>query len=248
MKQLHIKEKLEAMGVVVDGIQLGDFDRIGEYTAKRDRGPDSEHYRKAGAFYRANYERGILIYYLIRQFGVKSFLEIGFGRGYACMCAAKAFHDAGVPGKITTIDPNLDENFIGALGKVFPREWFACVNFIKATSHAALPTIKDSYDLVYIDGDHSYEATKSDWENTKDKFNKFLLFDDYHLPTKNEEGIQCSRAIDQIDWQKENCKEPELIILDRRLFIDDRRLKDEEIDYGQVLLTKEGATERSNDW
>ena len=30
----------------------------------------------------------------------------------------------------------------------------------------------------------------------------------------------------------------ELIIMDRRIFLDDRRKTDEEINYGQVLLTK----------
>ena len=104
MKHINIKTKLEEMGVAVDGIIMGDFDYIGEFTAKRDRRPDDPNYKRYGAFYRANYERGILIYYLIRQFNLTSMLEIGFGRGYATFCAAEAFHDAGIGGKIVSIN------------------------------------------------------------------------------------------------------------------------------------------------
>ena len=39
-------------------------------------------------------------------------LEIGFGRGYSTFCAVKAFKDFGIDGKITTIDPNFDQNFL----------------------------------------------------------------------------------------------------------------------------------------
>lgn len=242
MKTVHIKHKLEEMGVALDGIIMGDFDFIGEFTAKRDRKPDDPNYKKYGAFYRANYERGILIYNLIRQHNLTSMLEIGFGRGYATFCAARAFHDAGVGGKIVTIDPALDENYLKALQHVLPNDWFTYVNFVKGTSQEMLKKVDGSFDLVYIDGDHSYLATKSDWELTKDRYNKFLLFDDYHLPTKQDSGtIQCSQAIDEVDDPSK-----ELIIMDRRMFFDDRRFTDDQIDYGQVLLTKPGVNR--DDW
>jgi len=220
---------------------MGDFDYIGEFTGKRDRKPGDENYKKYGAFYRANYERGILIYYLIRQYNLTSFLEVGFGRGYSTFCAARAFHDAGVVGKIVTIDPNFDERFLQALQNVFPADWFKMINFAQGSSEQVLPQIKENFDLVYIDGDHSYAGTKHDWEQTKDKYNKFLLFDDYHLPSKGDAGIQCSQAIDEVDDPSK-----ELIIMDRRMFFDDRRFTDEQIDYGQVLLTKPGA--ERDDW
>lgn len=249
MKTVNIKQKLVEMGVDLNAIIMGDFDYIGEFTAKRNRKPDDPNYKKYGAFYRSNYERGILIYHLIRQYGLTSFLEIGFGRGYSTFCAARAFYDAGIIGKITTIDPELNENYIKALRSVFPEDWFKNIEFVKATSQAALPQSHQNYDLVYIDGDHSYIGTKYDWEHTKDKFNKFLLFDDYHLPTKDDPGIQCSQLINEIDETKENCLEKELIILDRRLFFDDRNLADDQIDYGQVLLTKSTIKrDERDDW
>ena len=241
MKTVRIDKKLEEMGVALDSITMGDFDYIGEYTAKRDRKPGDPNYKKYGAYYRSNYERGLLIYYLIRQHNLSSMLEIGFGRGYGTFCAARAFHDAGIVGKITTIDPALDERYIQMLQQVFPQEWFKYVQFAKGTSQQILPQINETFDLVYIDGDHSYAGTKHDWEMTKDKYNKFLLFDDYHLPTKDDPGIQCSQLINEV-----NDPSKELIIMDRRMFFDDRRFTDEQIDYGQVLLTKAGVGR--DDW
>ena len=241
MKIVNIKDKLEEMGVTIDSIVMGDFDQIGEFTAKRNRNLDDPNYRKYGAFYRANYERGILIYYLIRQFNLKSMLEIGFGRGYATMCAAKAFYDSGTDGKITSVEPNVDEKFLGALSNVFPPALFKNIQMLKGTSREVLPTITEKFDLIYIDGDHSYEGTAFDWNNTKDKYEKFLLFDDYHMPSKGDPGIQCSKLIDEIDDPSK-----ELIIMDRRMFFDDRRFTDEQIDYGQVLLSKPGLGR--DDW
>ena len=243
MKTVHIKQKLEEIGVSLDSIVMGDFDYIGEYTAKRNRDQNDANYKKYGAFYRANYERGILIYYLIRQFNLTSFLEIGFGRGYATFCAAKAFYDSGVQGKIVTIDPKFDERFLKALQNVFPQDWFKCIQFVEGTSQQALPTINENFDLIYIDGDHSYEGTKHDWEATKDKYNRFMLFDDYHLPTKEDKGIQCSKLINEIDDPSK-----ELIKLDRRMFFDDRQFSDDQVDYGQVLLTKQGVVIERADW
>lgn len=241
MKTIGIKQKLEEMGVALESVRMGDFDHIGEFTAKRDRKPSEDNYRKHGMFYRSNYERGILIYYLIRQHNLTSFLEVGFGRGYSTFCAARAFHDAGIAGTVTTVDPNLDEKFIQMLQQVFPQDWFRYVRFAKGTSQQVLPQLNERFDLVYIDGDHSYEGTKHDWEHTKDKWDKFMLFDDYHLPTKREDGIRCSQLIDEIDDPSK-----ELIIMDRRMFFDDRRNTDDQIDYGQVLLTKPGIAR--DDW
>ena len=79
MRHVNIKQKLVEMGVALDSVVMGDFDFIGEFTAKRDRHPNDPNYKRFGAFYRSNYERGILIYYLIRQHGLSSMLEIGFG-------------------------------------------------------------------------------------------------------------------------------------------------------------------------
>lgn len=233
MRKVDIRAKLAEIDHPVESFILGDFDMIGEYTAKKCRDRNSELYRAVGAFFRPNYERGLLIYALIRQFKISSFLEIGFGRGYGTFCAAKAMYDAGIlDGKIVTVDPKFPKDNIKELSKIFPKEWFSLIKFCEGRSQDVLPKLEEKFDMIYVDGDHSYEAVKIDWELCKDKYNKFILFDDYHLPTNNEPGIECSRLIDQIEDPSK-----ELIAGDRRVFGDDRRVPDEKIDYGQVLMT-----------
>ena len=242
MRHVHINDKLTEMGVSLSDLNLGDFDYIGEFTAKKNRDQNHQYYKTRGCFFRPNYERGILIYSLITKYNLRTMLEIGFGRGYGTMCAAKAFHDMGVQGRIVSIDPNLDEDFIKNLTQVFPKHWFEMIEFGKGTSQEALPQLNGKFDLIYVDGDHSYEGVKSDWENCKNRFNRFLLFDDYHLPTKDDAGIDCARLIDEIEDDSK-----ELIIMDRRIFVDDLKRTDDEIDYGQVLITRpEGASAGSD--
>ena len=234
MKRTMIQEKLSQLQVSVEDIILGDFDAVGEYTAKKNRSPDSENYKNLGCFFRPNYERGILMHYMVQKLKLSSVLEIGFGRGYATFCMARAMCEAGIDGKITTVDPNLDENFLNHLANIFPKVWFEKINFIKATSDEFFKELaEEKYDFIYIDGDHRYEAVKRDWENTKDRFNTAILFDDYVPTDRTNEGMRCAALIDEIEGY-----DKELIIGDRRIFLDDRGKSDSEIDYGQVLVTK----------
>ena len=242
IKKIHIVEKLKSIGVNLEDVVLGNFDQIGEVTARKKRDPRSDLYKSKGAFFRPNYERGILIYHLIKEFNLKSFLEIGFGRGYVTSCAAPAMNEMGQGGKVTTVDPALSEEGVNSLAAAFPKDFFSNVNFIQGMSQEYVPTLEEKFDMIYIDGDHRYAAVKSDWENCKDKYNKFLLFDDYHLPGKEQKDIECSSLIDQIEDESK-----ELIIMDRRIFLDDRGYSDEEVNYGQVLLTAPGVTRDGED-
>lgn len=230
MRTIDIRQKLDEIHYPVSEFVLGDFDQIGEYTAKKSRSPNSHLYKTVGCHFRPNYERGLLIYALIRKFNVQSFLEIGTGRGYSAVCAAKAMYDNGLPGRVVTVDPAVAPETRQIIASVFPQQWTSMIEFIPGRSEDVVPSL-GNFDFVYIDGDHSYQATKNDWEMTRNKFSKFLLFDDYHLPTHGGDGgIQCAAAIDEIT----DC-EKELILMDRRIFHDDRGLQD--LDYGQVLLT-----------
>ncbi len=232
MKIIDIRDKLAEIGIdLKKDIALGDFDQIGELTAKKQRGPESELYRTAGCFFRPNYERGILVYSLITKFGLTSFLEIGFGRGYSTFCAAKAFSDMGIQGRIITVDPNFDKDFLQNLSRIFPNNWWSMIQFQQGFSKDYLSTLEESFDLVVLDGDHSESGVRLDWELTKDRFNKFLIFDDYHLPPKNDPGIQVTPVVDSIEGY-----DKEAIIMDRRIFTDDRKLED--ILDAQVLITR----------
>jgi predicted O-methyltransferase YrrM len=235
MKTINIINKLKNLGFEINDLSLGDFDLIGEWCAKKQRSSDSDLYKSVGAFFRPNYERGLLIYALIMEYDIKSFLEIGFGRGYSTLCAAMAMCDNG-GGSVTTIDPNFDQLHIDRLKQTFPKEWFDMITFISGYSQNYLFENDDDFDFIYVDGDHKYDAIKRDWNLCEKRYNKIILFDDYYMPSKIEENeiIECAKLIDSIEDDSK-----ELIIMDRRIFFDDRKLKDDEINYGQVLLTKE---------
>lgn len=241
MEHIKIQKLLADYDIDLSAVSLGDFDNIGEYTAKKSRDRNSPLYGNTGAFFRPNYERGILIYSLIKRFKLRSFLEIGFGRGYSAICAAKAFHDTGVDGKVTSIDPVFDKEHLETMSQVFPKEWLEKIDLKQGLSQQVLKEMEGPWDFVYIDGDHHAAAVQADWDLTKDKWGSFLLFDDYHLPTKKEANIECAASIDMIDAEKFDATK-KLVIMDRRIFLDDRRYTDEQIDYGQCLLQKNSLT------
>jgi predicted O-methyltransferase YrrM len=245
MEKKHIVDFLSDIEVSLSDISLGDFDHIGEFTAKKSRDRNSPLYSSVGSFFRPNYERGILIYSLIKKFKVQSYLEIGFGRGYSAVCASKAMIDAGINGTVTTIDPALSEELLTEISRGIPHEYLKNIRFVKQDSAAAVPAINEKFDMIYVDGDHRYDAVMTDWQNCRNKFNKFILFDDYHLPTKSEKDIDCATVIDSITGL-----DKKLIIMDRRIFFDDRRMTDEQIDYGQVLITNPffNPSEFLGDW
>jgi len=245
MRHIFIQEKFEELGIALSDISLGDFDSIGEYTAKKKRDQNGELYNSAGAFFRPNYERGLLIYSLIRKYKLTSYLEIGFGRGYSAICAAKAMHDNGIPGAVYTVDIKFDQKQMDLIKNIMPSDWLNRIVAVQGDSKEVLKEVferQPQFDFVYIDGDHRADAVKADWELLKDRWTNFCLFDDYHLPTKSETDIECAMVIDSIDHPSK-----ELIIMDRRIFFDDRRISNAEIDYGQVLLTNEPKS-TLNEW
>jgi len=66
-------------------------------------------------------------------------------------------------------------------------------------------TLKEKYpkmDLILIDGGHSVETIKSDWENVQKCMKKgtVVIFDDYY---HNREDYGCKSIVDTIDKKKE---------------------------------------------
>jgi predicted O-methyltransferase YrrM len=232
---IQVVDKLKELNHFVgENLTMGNFDQIGELTAKKTRHPSSEYYQKYGCFFRPNYERGLLLYALVRHLKIESFLEIGFGRGYGTLCVAMAMHENG-SGKITTVDPNFDENHIKRLQHSYPDEWFHRINFVQSTSEVFFDSeeVEEKYDLIFLDGDHRYEAVKSDWDSCKNRFDHALIFDDYHLPGKEEKDIEVSSVVDHL----EEGYDKQLIISDRRIFVDDRGFADD-LPEGMVFVTR----------
>ncbi len=238
-KTLNIKDKLAEIGTPVEGISLGEFDYIAEPTAKKMRDPGSELWRTAGAFFKPNLERGLLIYSLITKYKLTSYHEIGFGSGYSEICAAKAFADLKNDGQVMVIDPVIDDNHMNMLGQMFPPDWMNRIQIARAKSQDVLPRIQDKYDFVYVDGDHVAPAVRSDWEGVKDIWSCFCLFDDWHIAKGTDPMIQVHEALEEVEQPKDT--RSELIIMDRRIFNDDRKWSDEKVSYGQLLLTRDLA-------
>jgi predicted O-methyltransferase YrrM len=235
IERVHIKDKLSELGFVPgENLSLGNFDQIGELTAKKTRDPSSEYYHTAGFFFRPNYERGLLIYALVKYFKAESFLEIGFGRGYGSLCAAMAMHENGF-GKVTSVDPNFDQEHLKRLYSSYPDEWFKRLQCVQGRSQDFLKSDKceKKYDLIFIDGDHRYEAVKEDWALCEKKMGHAIVFDDYSLPGNDQKDIEVASVIDHIDGYNK-----QLLIADRRIFSDDRSLSDDEITGGMVIVTR----------
>lgn len=236
-KVIHIREKLEEIGMPVESLSLGDFSYIGKYTAEKMREPQSELWRTVGSHFMPNLERGLLIYSLIKKYNLSSYLEVGFGRGFSALCAAKAFVDLGNDGKVSVIEPSIDDNHMNMIAQVFPQEWTSRIHVSKGLSSDILPKLQDKYDLVYLDGDHTQSVVASDWETSKNLWKYFYLFDDWHMDKGMDPGIQVHEALENVEQPKDiRC---ELIKSDRRIFMDDRRWPDDKIRYGQLLLTND---------
>ncbi len=239
-KNVHIKDKLAEIGAPVETLSLGDFSYIGELTARKMRDPNSELWKTVGSHFSPNLERGLLIYSLIKQYKLDSYLEVGLGRGYSAICAARAFSELGNGGQVLVIEPNLDHNHMEMLSKAFPPDWTQRIQVAQGKSSDILPKLQDSYDILYVDGDHTKDAVRGDWEGVKDKWGCFCLFDDYLLDAGTDPGIQVHEALE--DVQLPEGVRSELIVMDRRIFLDDRQWPDERIRYGQLLLTRDSAT------
>jgi predicted O-methyltransferase YrrM len=235
---VHIRDKLSELGFTPGvNLSLGNFDQIGELTARKTRDPSNKYFHNSGFFFRPNYERGLLIYALIKYFKAESFLEVGFGRGYGSLCAAMAMHENGF-GRVTTLDPNFNQDHLKRLNEAYPHEWFSRIQCVQGKSQDFLKSqdCEQKYDLIFIDGDHRYEAVKEDWELCEKKMGHAIVFDDYHLPEVEENNdIEVASVVDHIHGYNK-----QLIIADRRIFVDDRNLSDDEIKAGMVIVTKTG--------
>jgi hypothetical protein len=242
MRTIDVKDKVAELGVVLP--PMDEFWRLGDLTALR----QDEH----GRFYRANYERGILLYALVAKYKPQSVLEFGTGRGYGCLCMAWTMVDHNIPGFIYTIDMTPpDEQFEWAIDwgsgprverlarnqvwpKAAPRTWLERIHVLTGFSGEVMrrwhgPPIE----LAFIDGGHSYDVVRHDFysvlEVAAEHFG--ILFDDYApIP-----GYGVQRLVDE---EVAPYFEAELIYTDRR-WPGGERAALQEPEYGMVWIHSE---------
>ena len=220
MRRYDVKEFVERLGVQLPPIER--FWKLGDLTALRQD--------KDGRFYRANYERGMLLYVLVARYRPCAILEFGTGRGYGCLCMAWAMEDHNIRGRVYTIDMTPpDEAFEWAIDwgdgprverlarnqvwpKAAPPAWLGRIEELTGLSgHVMSRWRGPRVELAFIDAGHSYNAVRHDFYSVLDvAADRFgILFDDY--APKPGFGVQCL-----IDEEVAPYFEAELIYTDRR--------------------------------
>jgi hypothetical protein len=109
----------------------------------------------------------------------KNVLEIGLG--YVGFSSAMFLEHCDC--KITS----LDKCDWGGKGKEYQELFPERFKFIEGRSEDVLPKLKREYDLIYIDGDHSYEGAKADIINCIPLLAKggVLVLDDYGVTSSD---------------------------------------------------------------
>jgi len=127
---------------------------------------------------RPDLERGLLLYYLCQKIKAKKVLDVGTAGFFTARSMAK------YGCQVDTIDIK---------GEKDPRDGWNNINFIKGRSQDLMVEMiaaGDRYDLIFVDGDHSYEGVKQDLKCAK-RLTDVIVAHDYG----NLDGP--TRAIDE---------------------------------------------------
>lgn len=142
-----------------------------------------------------------IIYSEIVQIKPRLVIEIGTSHGLSTFFIASALkYNNRIGSEVITIDPEKSE-----LAETFIRdnELDDCVTFLSMTSDDAFVKYKaewkDKVDMVFIDGDHSYEGAKKDFLNSLDIVSDqgaMLMDDAYDLGSRKRP--RCGRYFRKI--------------------------------------------------
>ena len=113
-----------------------------------------------------------LLHGLVRALKPERVVEIGSARGASTCYIAQALRENGA-GRLRAIDPHVktewnDEHSVDSydqlVGNLRALRLEAYVEVIREFSHDVAPRWKDPIDLLFIDGDHSFEGVERDWK------------------------------------------------------------------------------------
>lgn len=120
----------------------------------------------------------------------ESAVEIGVFEGFNTLNIAKSLKKSG---KLYAIDPFLKGRLGVCYGELISEKYIkraglkSKVNFIKKYSFEASDIVPEEVDFIFIDGDHSYESIKKDWNvwSDKIKINGIMALHDTSVPSHN---------------------------------------------------------------
>jgi predicted O-methyltransferase YrrM len=110
---------------------------------------------------------GLTLYVLARRSAhIGNVVEIGAFKGRSTWYLARGLDDAGSRYRVISIDPHDEEGQLEALRTAIRGSLESRVEIRQALSHETAERFSDSpVGLVWIDGDHSYEAVRRDFED-----------------------------------------------------------------------------------
>jgi len=133
-----------------------------------------------------------VLYSLIRKNKYKDILDIGTGNGFSILYFSKALKDEGLSGHIDTVDI-VDKREERSLGQLFDRfDLEEYITFHVGDSAEVIEKMEKEYDFVLIDGSHTYEQTKRDFEAVISKVRKggCVVFHDVYKTPEGVSGVR----------------------------------------------------------
>jgi len=137
---------------------------------------------ESGEIGNVNYERGVLLYGLIKKLQPKNILEFGTAKGFGTMSMAYAMHENNINGVVYTVDfVGHDDSIVHVkrIGDSYneekttrkklwmdtvPREWLDSIKFVHGYSNTLIKQHEfPKIDFFYIDASHFYEGVKNDF-------------------------------------------------------------------------------------
>ena len=179
----------------------------------------SSKYEYRNVFYDFHYPWAGHVYFaydLIRNVKPKTIVELGTYKGTSFFSMCQALKDGNIKSNITAIDSWEGETHTGKYGKCIYQTF--CHIIKKFYSKVKVHTLKmyfddaikrfpdKSIDLLHIDGLHTYDAVKHDYEKWKDKVSDrgIILFHDIAV---KEKGFGVYQFWNEIAKDNKNCLE-----------------------------------------